>query len=191
MSQEPSSLVDDFINACIVCPANAKELAQAYPMVLHDECSMGDPALHWLTTEDYQEGLRVALSLGASLHTANRIGATALALAGSLRRFGCARLLLDHGADPNSDDGALDNPLHAAISGGAEEVVSLLLDRGANPWYVTGTLETVFSAMKYLRARDRMGMVELLLKREVTRPVVFEKAGFDRIFDSEEEAFGW
>jgi ankyrin repeat protein len=191
MPEPNSHLVDAFINACITSAADAKALAQAHPTVLDEMCSFGEPAVHWLTIEDFQEGLRIAVGLGASVATRDSVGATALAVAAHIGRLGCARLLLDLGADPNSDDGAMTNPLHAAIAGGALDVVGLLLERGADPWFVSVGLDTVFSAMAGLGDHDRTHMVERLAERGVTRSAVFAKAGFDRIYASEADAFGW
>jgi hypothetical protein len=70
-------------------------------------------------------------TLSVHLNTPGRDGDTALHLASLYGHVGCARILLDAGAQPDlpDEDGAI--PLHDAAAGGYTELVQLLLDRGA------------------------------------------------------------
>jgi ankyrin repeat protein len=70
-------------------------------------------------------------SLSVSVNTPGADDDTPLHLASLYGHVGCARILLDAGAQPDlpDEDGAI--PLHDAAAGGYTELVELLLDRGA------------------------------------------------------------
>lgn len=53
-----------------------------------------------------------------------------------------ARLLLDHGANPNAVQGEGFTPLHGAAQNGQNEMIELLLSRGANPTAKTSKGQT-------------------------------------------------
>jgi len=70
-------------------------------------------------------------TLSVHINTPGPDGDTALHLASLYGHVGCARMLLDAGAQPDlpDEDGAI--PLHDAAAGGYTELVEMLLDRGA------------------------------------------------------------
>ena len=64
----------------------------------------------------------------------NEHGASVLAGLCYVNQVECAKLLLEHGADPNRGrDESMETPLHHALAGGADmELIKLLIDHGAN-----------------------------------------------------------
>ena len=75
------------------------------------------------------------------------------------------QLLLDRGADVDSESGALVYPLAWAISQGHKDTVELLLDRGAKTDNWVGSF---FNARQCANMYDREEMTQLLLRRRAT-----------------------
>ncbi|XP_052405035.1 cyclin-dependent kinase 4 inhibitor B [Carassius gibelio] len=79
------------------------------------------------------ERVRALLCTGASVNGVNRFGRTALQVM-MMGNTAVARLLLEHGADPNvSDPGTGSTPLHDAARSGFTDTVRLLLRFEADP----------------------------------------------------------
>ncbi len=72
------------------------------------------------------------LDAGADIEKRNRLGATPLLDAALWGDEPVARLLLEHGADPNADKGEFTPLLVAALRGNAS-LAALLLKHGADP----------------------------------------------------------
>nr|GEV95654.1 ankyrin repeat-containing protein [Tanacetum cinerariifolium] len=89
--------------------------------------------LHLAAGGGHVNVLKLLLLKGANVNALTKDGNTALHLAVEERRRDCARLLLSGGADPNIGNVA-DNeiPLHIASALGDDNMVKLLLLKGAN-----------------------------------------------------------
>lgn len=75
------------------------------------------------------------LSQGADPNSqTNEFGASVLAGLCYVNQVACARVLLEHGTDPNRGrDESLETPLHHALAGAGElELIQLLIDSGAD-----------------------------------------------------------
>lgn len=116
-----------------------EEEEQGYGFSSDDSENWEDPSeggvltLVFRATEhgDESELEQLLPSLSVPINTPGSDGDTALHLASLYGHVGCARILLDAGAQPDlkDEDGAI--PLHDAAAGGYTELVQLLLDRGA------------------------------------------------------------
>lgn len=120
-------------------------LAQADPDSLYSFCSMGKTPLHWATGKNHPEIVKVLLErfkMPADTRNANQ--GTPLHVAASQAQYNCAKILIAHGADLNSQakDGA--TPLHFACFKGKKQghidCIKLLLEKGcdANPQMKNG-----------------------------------------------------
>lgn len=109
----------------------AREIADAHPGIdLWEAAALGD-----------QHRTAELLGLGSEVNGINVDGYTPLGLACFFGHLEEARLLLDHGADPNaiSTNEMTVMPIHSALAGGHKEIVRLLLERGAEPDEPTGS----------------------------------------------------
>jgi uncharacterized protein len=101
----------------------AREIADAHPGIdLWEAAAIGD-----------QHRTAELLDAGTDINAINVDGYTPLALACYFGHLEEARLLLDHGADPNviSTNEMAVMPIHSALGGGHKEIVALLVARGA------------------------------------------------------------
>ncbi|MGH2571219.1 MAG: ankyrin repeat domain-containing protein, partial [bacterium] len=98
--------------------------------------------LHWWAESGQLDKLLHALSTGADREARNEDGMTPLQLAVAKGRADAVALLVDAGADLEAAEGAAPSlrPLHRACLGSDlfalsrnEELIRLLLDRGASP----------------------------------------------------------
>jgi RNA polymerase sigma factor (sigma-70 family) len=100
---------------------------------------IGERDLHLLVAMDDREGVSAMLLDDPSIVNAQRdgidpasgFGATPLHVAVALEQIEMMRLLLDAGADPNSEERDGATPLHYAAKTGNTDVAALLLSRGA------------------------------------------------------------
>jgi hypothetical protein len=161
----------------LLCDYGADLVTAADAAALHRELDALDALL--------QRGAHINLPLAAALGNAERFlelfpaaddrdRHLALALAAQFNRVEIVRLLLDTGEDPDRYNPAgghsHSTPLHQAAAGGYNEMVRLLVERGARLdikdvlWHATpaewahheGRLETE----AYLRAKEKEGVVE-------------------------------
>lgn len=190
MSDGRKDPVGAFLDACIERPDEARRLAAADPSLLEAR-RIGSPLLHWCVIEDFPVGAATLLDLGVPVDSRENSGRTPLHHACALGRLGCARLLLQRGADGNApNDHLAENPLHLAVQSPSLDVALLLLDHGVRADYVLSTAETVFSAMQQWSSASRPSLLDALAERGVTRESVFaqlEEYGYE----SAEQAFGW
>lgn len=91
-----------------------------------------------------------------------------LGLAAYFRHPETARMLLDHGADPNrAGMGAMKvTPLHAAVSSGQSQIVQWLLDAGAD---VDARQQMDYTPLMGAAANARTEIIDLLLARGADR----------------------
>ena len=97
--------------------------------------------------------MRLQGSCSKSVFTPNAVGVgglTALFMAASHGQERMAKLLLEHGADPNIKTSADGTPLHISARKGHTAVVGLLLAHGADP-----NIRTRFGWTPLMRAVDR------------------------------------
>ena len=182
--------VSAFVAACISSHEDAQRMIEIEPSVIHSKI-LGDSILRFLVIEDYPEAVDRLLSFGAPVDSRDGDARTSLAQACSLGRFGCARVLLARGADPNSTDPNQVNVLHLAVSGQRHEIVKLLLENGARADYLGPIDETVFSGMASWFPVNREWLVKELESRGVTREGLFRDKRLYETHDTPEEAYGW
>lgn len=95
-----------------------------------------DTLLYWAAYAGRVGCVRALLEAGAKVDKARWDGTTPLAAAASEGHIMVCRVLLDHGANPNTqcnEDGDFYTPLHCAARYGHPDVCRLLLGRGADP----------------------------------------------------------
>jgi uncharacterized protein len=100
----------------------------------------GFTALHLAIFGGQEEAARLLLELGADPNTLSRneaVRVPPLGTAAFVRSVPMARLLLDSGADVNGRGEGGFTALHSAAQNGDEELVRLLLERGADPTLAT------------------------------------------------------
>lgn len=99
--------------------------------------------LHFCAENGNEEGVRVLVQdLNFNLNQyASRWRKTPLGCAVSEEHFDICRLLLENGADPNRGDPGY-GPLYLAVCSGNTEIVSLLLQHGANQHCIRGYFDT-------------------------------------------------
>jgi uncharacterized protein len=111
-----------------------RALVEAQPALLAEFSHDGWTPLHLAAHFGQNEAVNYLLERGASVKVVseNGIHVTPLQSALSGKRFDVARLLLEHGADPN-DNGAEGGyyPLHYAAAYGSVEAAEMLLAHGA------------------------------------------------------------
>lgn len=133
------------------------------------------PPLYTMAELGLATVVRELLELG---HPVNQrcANGTALGVASRIGHFDLVRLLLEHGADPNLDEGGWYNspPLQAAAHKGYCVIVSHLLDKGAWIQYEGGTFG---SALTAACAGQQFDAARLLLDRGANMPPTHEKHG--------------
>lgn len=100
------------------------------------EVLTGNGMLHSASVHEQLELMRTLLKHGATVDLLNFEGSTALMAAAEQARYGSAavRILLDHKADPNLATNVRQvTALMSAARNGHEDVVTLLLENGADP----------------------------------------------------------
>ncbi|XP_029968496.1 ankyrin repeat and SOCS box protein 11-like [Salarias fasciatus] len=96
----------------------------------HADRHLASP-IHEAAKKNHQECLQLLLSWGAQVDLELPLVGTPLYCACMSQAADCAEVLLQAGADVRLGCGQ-DSPLHAAVRGGAAQIVALLLDFGAD-----------------------------------------------------------
>lgn len=129
-----------------------------------------DAQLFFAIRQNYFEQVCRLLEQGISPNARDEYGKPVLQEAISCRKNKIAHLLLDNGADPNAayhnpfaigNIGAVVGPLHVAANVGDLEMVTVLVERGANIHGVEGQSET---PLHFAMAGFGSGIVEYLLE---------------------------
>lgn len=111
-----------------------------------------NPPLHLATDVKI---INMLLNYGADINSFHE-GRTALYGA----TFKKARILLEHGADPNLQENLWETPLHRAAKSGSREVIQLLISYGAD---ITRTIEkSTATALKLAYLHRRYDVIDLL-----------------------------
>lgn len=182
--------VGDFIDACIDRPDEARRLAAADPSLLF-ATRIGSPMLHWMVIEDFVRGAETLLDLGVPVDSIDDSHQTPLHHASALGRLGCARLLLQRGADPNAyNDHLGSNPLGWAALRPHIDMILLLLGAGARGDHISTTTDNLFGRMAHWADHEREPVLAELRRRGITRETVFAKLS-DFGYENAKEAFGW
>lgn len=107
--------------------------------VSRSSCHGPQHALYVAVKRGQLAGVRAAIAQGAGVDgicaCQALFGLTPLCVAATHKRHAVAKVLLDHGAQPNA--GQDHTPLHIACSLGDSPMVRLLLERGADPNHMT------------------------------------------------------
>lgn len=181
----------DFINACIDNLDEARRLFAADPQVLY-LTKIGSPILHWMVIEDFQIGVqRLLEEFQVDVDHLDDSGQTALHHACMVGRLGSARLLLKHGANPDTWNELFDSPLHTAINCGHLDVTMLLIGHDAKLDYVLNNYFTIFHALANMSEDSRALIIAEIAARGVTPEGMFKSLKLDETYDSIEEAFDW
>lgn len=162
------ALIDEFIDAAVNDHDAARRLLERNPALLNARWIHNETLVHFLTVENYIDGVRFLLEAGASVNETNEFGDTALLDAAVLGNDAVAEVLLQYGADPNAKSDTRENVLHAAVMSGNARLVDLLLCAGARADYIT---DLGFSVVDALPAeRDKRGELLAVLHRHGVRP---------------------
>ncbi|EER13400.1 ankyrin repeat domain containing protein [Perkinsus marinus ATCC 50983] len=118
----------------------AVELLVEEGVNLNAEDTLGWSALHWAAYKGHSNIVDLLLEHGANTtKLTTREGASPLICAvarqdcDSTARLEIIRALLEHGAQPNGQDGDGETPLHFAVSFLEYDVAQVLLENGADP----------------------------------------------------------
>jgi ankyrin repeat protein len=115
------------------------------------------------------------IKAGIPVNQLDALDQTALIAAVSHNSIACVRLLLEHGADPKVTDNAGWTPLiFAAYFGGSDEMLNLLLDRGAE---INAQNDRGITALYLASASGHVPQVKLLLARGADRSIA-SKSGY-------------
>lgn len=125
--------VCELIDAAVQNPAKAKQLLEATPALRTAPYIWGGTALHFLTIENYIDGVRTLADLGCPIDHPNEFGDTPLMSAAQLGYADISRLLLERGANPNAWTEEKDTVLFNAVHSKNREIVEMLLSAGADP----------------------------------------------------------
>jgi uncharacterized protein len=125
----------------------AKLLLKDYPALLDSRWIHNETVLHFLSVENYVDGVRFLAEFGADVDSTNEFGDTALVDAAMLGNDKVAEALLEYGANPDAHSETNENPLHCAVNSGNARLVGLLPDYGAKHSYETDMGETVIDAL--------------------------------------------
>jgi ankyrin repeat protein len=160
-----------FIDAIVNKPDEALKMLREQPELrdarwLHDETVM-----HFLAIEYYTDAVRFCLENGFDPNATNCFGGTALLDVTSLQHIEMARVLIEHGANPDCSTASMDCPLHQSIERGDFDFIELLLQAGADKTYKTDMGSTIFDNWPpNLETRSRL--IEILKQYGVANLVV-------------------
>jgi ankyrin repeat protein len=143
----------------------ARLLDEGFPVDTADE--MGSTALHRAAMSDRTDAVRLLLERGASVDARNVRGTTPLLLA---HKLDVVQLLLAAGANPNVEIGGGFTAFHHLVRTARADVLSAVIDAGANLESKTGDGQSVLDLAKMNRSagrvlKARMGLASDALDR--------------------------
>ena len=147
MTNLPTEILGEFIDAVVDDEARARHLLAAYPELLNARWHLGETVLHFLAVEGFIEGVRRLAQWSADVNLPNRLGDSPLLDCVILRNEPLVELLLHHGANPNVASEALGPLLHVAVASGQAGIVRRLLAAGADPRTRGSSGDTVLDAV--------------------------------------------
>ncbi|XP_057275484.1 ankyrin repeat and SOCS box protein 9 isoform X1 [Pezoporus wallicus] len=119
-------------SACVSGSVACLNLLLQHGASLHPPCDLASP-IHEAAKRGHMQCVELLASHGANIdHNIKHLG-TPLYVACENQQVNCAKKLLESGANVNSGKG-LDSPLHAAARNCSVELVTLLIDFGADIW---------------------------------------------------------
>ncbi|XP_057275486.1 ankyrin repeat and SOCS box protein 9 isoform X2 [Pezoporus wallicus] len=119
-------------SACVSGSVACLNLLLQHGASLHPPCDLASP-IHEAAKRGNMQCVELLASHGANIdHNIKHLG-TPLYVACENQQVNCAKKLLESGANVNSGKG-LDSPLHAAARNCSVELVTLLIDFGADIW---------------------------------------------------------
>ena len=133
---EANPPLDVFDAAAVGRARGLEELLDGEPDLAHSWSPDGFTALHYAAFFGQEDSARTLLERGAAVGLVARnanIHVTPLHSAASGAHPGIVRLLLEHGADPNTGQDGGFTPLHSAAANDDRESVEALLEAGADP----------------------------------------------------------
>ncbi|MCJ1235673.1 hypothetical protein MMC14_003644 [Varicellaria rhodocarpa] len=137
-------------------------------------------ALHFATeTQDSKETIECLVAAGVNLHGQNMWGSVPISQAAIINRAFSAEALLDCGADIDSRDNDGDTPLHESVFRHADDVMRLLLNRGAKYTLLfhggsilhLAALSGRLRTLEILRAAGLNGLNPDLINRQGKKPL--------------------
>uniref|UniRef100_A0A8C3JHE2 Ankyrin repeat and SOCS box containing 9 n=1 Tax=Calidris pygmaea TaxID=425635 RepID=A0A8C3JHE2_9CHAR len=119
-------------SACVSGSVACLNLLLQHGASLHPPCDLASP-IHEAAKRGHAQCVEFLASHGVNIdHNIKHLG-TPLYVACENQQVNCAKKLLESGANVNSGKG-LDSPLHAAARNCSAELVTLLIDFGADIW---------------------------------------------------------
>ncbi|XP_072705493.1 ankyrin repeat and SOCS box protein 9 isoform X1 [Ciconia boyciana] len=119
-------------NACVSGSVACLNLLLQHGASLHPPCDLASP-IHEAAKRGHVQCVEFLASQGVNIdHDIKHLG-TPLYVACENQQVNCAKKLLESGANVNSGKG-LDSPLHVAARNCSAELVTLLIDFGADIW---------------------------------------------------------
>src|SRR5207253_5441095 len=94
--------IAEFIDAAVRDHVAARTMIEACPDLLKARWTHNETILHFLAIEGYVDGVRFLADAGAAIDEVNQFGDTALIDVAVLGNVEIAKLLLEHGANPNA-----------------------------------------------------------------------------------------
>lgn len=127
--------LDFFEAAAVGDAARLQAMLEAQPDLLDSFSADGFQALHLAAFFGHVEAVKLLAGRGAAVNTYshNGFGVMPLHSAVAGRHLDVARVLLEHGADPNAVQSEDFTPLMAAAQNGMADMATLLLSFGADP----------------------------------------------------------
>ena len=147
------------MDAAVRNPERASQLRREAPELLDARWLHQETALHFLAVENQPDAVSFLAASGMDVDATNAFGDTALIDVVFIGNVAMSARLLELGADPNAKSELRGCPLHIAVQLGREDLVELLLRRGATTDYVTSDGETLEDALRWNRNEERLRRV--------------------------------